>query len=99
MSFDGERVAALRAISRDDIGRARMRTLVDIPEDDIRWLDRLAIETGKSRAALVRDAIASYRAALERDGIERYFGLWESRADVADGLSYQLRLRGQEPRA
>ncbi|MEF5110962.1 ribbon-helix-helix protein, CopG family, partial [Escherichia coli] len=62
MRFDGERVAALRAISRDDIGRPRMRTLVDIPEDDIRWLDRLAIETGKSRAALVRDAIASYRA-------------------------------------
>ena len=29
-----------------------MRTLVEIPDDDIRWLDRAAAERGLSRTAL-----------------------------------------------
>ena len=72
-----------------------MRTLVDIPDDDICWLDHKAAQEGKSRAALVRDAVAQFRANESRKGIERYFGLWKTRDDIGDGLEYQRRLRGE----
>lgn len=72
-----------------------MRTLVDIPDEDIRWLDHKAAEEGKSRAALVRDAVAQFRAKESQNGIERYFGLWKTRDDIGDGLDYQRQLRGE----
>lgn len=70
-----------------------MRTLVDLPDDDVDWLDRKAASEGKSRAAVVREAVSQFRANEGRKGIERYFGLWKDREDVGDGLSYQRRLR------
>ena len=33
------------------------RILADLPDDDIKWLDQLAAEQGKSRAAVVREAV------------------------------------------
>ena len=72
-----------------------MRTLVDLPEDDVQWLDRKAAEQGKSRAALVREAVANLRANETRKGIARYFGLWKDRDDIGDGLEYQRRIRGE----
>ena len=70
-----------------------MRVLIDLPEDDIEWLDRKAAEVGKSRAALVRDIITFYRAETGKHGIERFFGSWKARKDVGDGLEYQRRAR------
>ena len=52
-----------------------MRILADLPDDDIKWLDAQALERGKSRAALIREAIAAYRAG-EQDWLEQGFGLW-----------------------
>lgn len=72
-----------------------MRTLVDIPDEDVKWLDRKAGSEGRSRAAVVREAIAELRASEGRKGIERYFGLWKSRDDLGDGLEYQRRIRGE----
>lgn len=72
-----------------------MRTLVDIPDQDIEWLDRRAAETGRSRAALVREAIAAFRAEARNQGIEAYFGLWKDRPEIGDGLAFQRRLRGE----
>jgi predicted transcriptional regulator len=70
-----------------------MRTLIDLPEDDIAWLDQAARERGRSRAALVRDAVARYRRDSSGDAIDRAFGVWRNREDVGDGLAYQERLR------
>jgi hypothetical protein len=72
-----------------------MRTLIDLPEDDVQWLDRKADSEGKSRAAVVREAISQFRATEGRKGIERYFGLWKSRDELGDGLNYQRRIRGE----
>lgn len=72
-----------------------MRTLVDIPEDDLKWLDRKAADEGRSRAAIVREAVAEFRAATGKRGIQRYFGLWKNREDVSDGLEYQRKMRGE----
>ena len=52
------------------------RFLVDVPEEDVIRLDALAKAEGKSRAAVLREAVANYIAAESRQGFERYFGLW-----------------------
>jgi hypothetical protein len=72
-----------------------MRTLIDIPEDDLKWLDRKAADEGRSRAAVVREAVAQFRAATGKKGIQRYFGLWKDRGDVPDGLEYQRKMRSE----
>lgn len=63
------------------------RILADFPDEDIKWLDRIAEEQGKSRAAVLRDAVTAFRGKAASNGIEQYFGLWASDddGDVADG--------------
>jgi hypothetical protein len=75
------------------------RFLVDIPEDDVARLDAMAKAEGKSRAAILREAVADYIAAGSRQGFERYFGLWERHGSTIDGLEYEERLRGEWPDA
>ena len=77
-----------------------MRTLVDIPEDDIRWLDQKAAETGKSRTAIVREAVEAYRIEIgtEQDrqlaALRAGFGLWKKHGiDVGDAVEWQRRER------
>lgn len=70
-----------------------MRTLVDIPEDDIRWLDGEAEALGKSRAAMVREAVAAYRVEHNKDWIARGAGYWKDRDDIGDALEYQRDMR------
>ena len=70
-----------------------MRTLVDIPDEDIRWLDQKAAELGKSRTALVREAVASYRADSPKDWIDAAFGIWKDRTDIGDAVDWQRRER------
>jgi uncharacterized protein (DUF3820 family) len=70
-----------------------MRVLIDVPDEDLDWLDRKAAEHGKSRAALVRGAIAEYRAEKGKEGLERFFGIWRDRKDLGDGLQHQRRMR------
>lgn len=72
-----------------------MRVLIDVPDEDLNWLDRKAAEQRKSRAALVREAIAEYRVEKGKQGIERFFGIWRDRKDVADGLEHQRRMRDE----
>ena len=70
-----------------------MRTLVDIPEDDIRWLDREARDLGKSRTAIVREAVAAYRAETGKGWIRRGAGYWKGRDDIGDAVEYQRDMR------
>jgi len=72
-----------------------MRILADLPEEDISWLDRKAVETGRSRASLVREAIAGYRARTGDDDLEQFFGIWKDRTDIGDGLAYERRIRAE----
>lgn len=72
-----------------------MRTLVDIPEEDIQKLDRLAAKENRSRASAIREAVKLYLVhnADNNDWIERYAGLWAGRDDIADGVEYQQAMR------
>jgi len=74
------------------------RILADLPEDDIKWLDRIAEEQGKSRAAILREAVSSYRHESSRGGIERYFGMWKDRTDIGDAVEWQRRERAANTR-
>jgi hypothetical protein len=39
--------------------------LADLPDEDIKWLDQLAAEPGKSRAAILSRIIRWYRQHIE----------------------------------
>ncbi|MFC3594739.1 CopG family transcriptional regulator [Novosphingobium piscinae] len=71
-----------------------MRILADLPDDDIRWLDAEAAERGKSRAALIREAIAAFRAG-EQDWLEHGFGLWTRYGQGVIGKDYEATIRAQ----
>lgn len=71
-----------------------MRILADIPDDDIARLDALALRQKRSRAAAIREAVRLYLAQnAENDWIERGFGYWADRTDIADGVEYQRSIR------
>jgi predicted transcriptional regulator len=74
-----------------------MRTLVDIPQEDIDALDQLSRTERKSRAAIIRAAVSDYLKerdqARRRAAIEAGFGLWKDRG--IDGLEYQESIRAE----
>ena len=73
------------------------RILADLPDDDIKWLDARAAEQGKSRASVLREAVAAFRgqapASGSKDWISRGAGLWQHREDIADSVEYQRAIR------
>jgi metal-responsive CopG/Arc/MetJ family transcriptional regulator len=74
-----------------------MRMAVDIPDDQLAELTRLAKREGMSRAALIRRAIADLLASRRKTENEAAFaaafGIWADRDE--DGLAYQERLRSE----
>jgi hypothetical protein len=75
------------------------RILADLPDEDIRWLDAHAAEQGKSRASVLREAVSVYRAESSQDWLDRGFGLWKDRTDIADSVEWQRRERAGSTRA
>ena len=73
------------------------RILADLPDEDIKWLDQLAAEQGKSRASVLREAVRAYKAQSPGEGnkswIQRGRGYWKDRKDIGDGLEYQQAIR------
>jgi hypothetical protein len=70
-----------------------MKTLVDIPENDIRQLEQLAGRRNTSRASVIREAIASYLTNQMRARGNGAFGAW--RKSKVDGLKHQRKLRSE----
>ena len=71
-----------------------MRTLVDIPDDDLRKLDSIAADGRRSRAAEIREAIRLYLASKSgNDWIARGAGYWKDRDDIGDAVEYQRGMR------
>jgi metal-responsive CopG/Arc/MetJ family transcriptional regulator len=69
-----------------------MRTLVDIPENELEELNTLSQARKVSRAELIRQAVAGF-LAQNKAGLEDSFGLWKSRG--VDGVDYQNKLRSE----
>ena len=73
------------------------RILADLPDDDIKWLDARAAEQGKSRASVLREAVATFKALAEplndKDWLNQGFGAWKDRTDIGDSVEWQRRER------
>lgn len=73
------------------------RILADLPDDDIKWLDARAADQGKSRASVLREAVATYKAQTEPslglDWLDAGFGAWKDRTDIGDAVEWQRRER------
>ncbi|WP_369405656.1 ribbon-helix-helix protein, CopG family [Sphingomonas mali] len=78
------------------------RILADLPNEDVKWLDQRAAELGKSRASVLRDAVATYKAQSQpangTEWIERGFGAWKDRNDIGDAVEWQRRERASSTR-
>jgi predicted transcriptional regulator len=71
-----------------------MRTLVDIPDEDLKQLDALASREKKSRAAEIREAIREHLARKQNnDWIRRGAGYWRDRTEIGDAVEYQRAAR------
>ena len=68
-----------------------MRTIIELPSDQIEALDALCDRDGISRAEAIRRAVARHLQAERAAEPDRAFGLW--RARPVDGLRYERRLR------
>lgn len=74
------------------------RILADLPDDDIKWLDQLAAEQGKSRAAILREAVAAYRPDMsgnDNSWIDKGFGLWARHGVEYDPHEYDRKRRAE----
>ena len=71
------------------------RILADLPDEDIKWLDQLAAEQGKSRAAVLREAVEAYRAETPKDWLEAGFGLWARHGIAIDPHEYDRKRRAE----
>jgi hypothetical protein len=70
-----------------------MRTIVDIPEDQVEALKRLGERSRLSRAELMRRAVAEYLQRHSPGPGDAAFGLW--REQPLDALAVQDSLRAE----
>jgi Ribbon-helix-helix protein, copG family len=74
------------------------RILADLPDEDIKWLDQLAAEQGKSRAAILREAVVAYRpesSGNDTSWIDKGFGLWARHGVEYDPHEYDRKRRAE----
>ncbi len=69
-----------------------MRTLVDIPDRQLKDLSAICEAEKVSRAEIIRQAITAYLERKKAGGVDA-FGLWKDRQ--VDGLAYQEKMRSE----
>ena len=69
------------------------RTIIDVPAEQLRGLDRLREQRHATRAALIRDAIAKYLSEHHADLSKEAFGIWRKRP--VDALAYEDAIRSE----
>ncbi|HJD67703.1 MAG TPA: ribbon-helix-helix domain-containing protein [Rickettsia endosymbiont of Bembidion lapponicum] len=72
-----------------------MRTVIDIPDTQIKILDQLSKKKKISRAQIVRQALTDYIADNTKNNksYESAFGIWKDMK--LDSLEYQAKLRDE----
>lgn len=70
-----------------------MRTIIQLPDEFLKALDRVAKDRGLSRAEVIRQAIAHYLEQERPAEAGEAFALWRDR-DL-DGLAYEDALRAE----
>ena len=72
-----------------------MRTIIELPEEQVRQLADVCRREGVSRAEVIRRAVADYLHARHLRDRDDAFGIWQDRH--LDGLRYERRLRREWP--
>ena len=74
-----------------------MRTIVDLPEEQLQWLASMCAREGISRAEAIRRAV---EASMQRDekadferALDAAFGSWKGHG--IDALAYERQIRGE----
>ena len=70
-----------------------MRTLIQVPKEELNYLDQIGKAQKRSRASVIREAIREYLSKQPSPAREGAFGLWKDRNK--DGLDYQRELRDE----
>ena len=70
-----------------------MRTIVELPDEQIEGLRHLTEATHLSRAELMRRAVSEYLAKHSQEKKDDAFGLWVS--SEVDAMDYQQKLRSE----
>ncbi|MGA2350335.1 MAG: CopG family transcriptional regulator [Terracidiphilus sp.] len=70
-----------------------MRTLIDIPEEDLKLLTQVAKKLSISRAEFVRQVVANSLAPHRKKMNHAAFGAWSEFSE--DGVAYQERMRAE----
>lgn len=72
-----------------------MRTIVDIPDGQVKILNQLSNRRKVSRAEIIRQALANYidDYAKSKKDYKLAFGIWKDQK--LDSLSYQQKLRDE----
>lgn len=68
-----------------------MRTIIEVPQEQLEALDLICRREGISRAEAIRRAVARHIQEERRTAGDPAFGLW--RKHPIDGLAYERRLR------
>ena len=70
-----------------------MRTIIELPEEQLTGLDGWCRREGISRAEAIRRAVAAMLAERSKGEAAGAFGLWRDRA--ADALAEQEKMRNE----
>ena len=70
-----------------------MRTIIDLPNEQVIRMAALCERDGLSRTEVVRRAVAAYLVAHRVSERDETFGMWRGRN--LDGLAYERNLRGE----
>jgi len=70
-----------------------MRTIVDLPEEQVEELSAIAKQARLPRAELLRRAVSEYLLRHKPDHGDAAFGLWKENRQ--DGLDYEDRMRSE----
>jgi metal-responsive CopG/Arc/MetJ family transcriptional regulator len=70
-----------------------MRTIVDLPEEQLKALASIGKREKVSRAELIRRAVAEYLRRLGSGSTHEAFGIWRDRGE--ESLDIQNRLRDE----
>jgi predicted transcriptional regulator len=70
-----------------------MRIVIDVPAQTIASLDWISVTEQRSRATLIREAIADFLQRKSVPRAEAAFGLWSRRKK--EGVRFQEEVRGE----
>lgn len=72
-----------------------MRTIVDIPDIQVKALNQLSKKKRVSKAEIIRQALTNYlnQSSKIKKSFDDSFGLWKDKN--IDGIEYQKKLRNE----